>query len=109
MTITYSDAKKQEYENFKKNGGSITLEIDPEDISSTRDFETYQSIQPKLTTGFELPPTNLIHSRELQAEIQVHGSQWDYILCRVYLSGGNVIYKQKPNCKYEATCNIPAA
>lgn len=77
MTITYSDAKKQEYENFKKNGGSIILEIDPEDISSTRDFETYQSIQPKLTTGFELPPTNLIDSRELQAGIQVHGSQWD--------------------------------
>ena len=35
MTITYSDAKKQEYENFKKNGGSITLEIDPEAVSYT--------------------------------------------------------------------------
>jgi|JI10StandDraft_1071094.scaffolds.fasta_scaffold2816860_2 hypothetical protein len=35
MTITYSDAKKQEWENFKNKGGSITFEIDPEDISST--------------------------------------------------------------------------
>ncbi|QWF71825.1 hypothetical protein KEF85_04980 [Methylomonas paludis] len=41
MTITYSDDKKQEWEDFKKNGGSITFEIDPEDISSTRDFESY--------------------------------------------------------------------
>ena len=109
MTITYSDAKKQEWENFKKNGGSITFEIDPEDISSTKDFETYSSIQPKLTSGFELPPTSLINTPELQALIQVHGSQWDYILCRVYLSGGNVIYKKNPSGKYEATCNIPSA
>lgn len=109
MTITYSDAKKQEYENFKRNGGSITFEIDPEDITQTRDFETNPSIQPKLTTGFELAPTTLIHSPELQAEIQVHGSQWDYILCRVYLTGGKVIYRQKPNGKYEATCNVPSA
>ena len=109
MTITYSDAKKQEWENFKKNGGSITFEIDPEDITSTRDFETNPSIQPKLTTGFELPPTTLINTPELQALIQVHGSQWDYILCRVYLSGGNVVYKKKQNDKYEATCNISAA
>lgn len=108
MTITYSDAKRQEYENFKKNGGSITFEIDPEDITSTRDFETNPSIQPKLTTGFELAPTTLINSPELQAEIQVHGSQWDYILCRVYLSGGKVIYRKNPNGKYEATCNIPS-
>ena len=109
MAITYSDAKKQEWEDFKKNGGSITFEIDPEDISSTKDFETYPSIQPKLNTGFELPPTSLINTPELQALIQVHGSQWDYILCRVYLSDGNVIYKKKPNGKYEAICNIPAA
>lgn len=109
MTITYSDAKNQEWESFKKNGGSITFEIDPEDISSTKDFETYPSIQPKLTTGFELQPTSMINTPELQALIQVHGSRWDYILCRVYLSGGNVIYKKKQNGKYEATCNISAA
>lgn len=109
MAITYSDAKKQEWENFKNKGGSITFEIDPEDISSTKDFEAAPSVQPKLTTGFELPPTSLINTPELNALIQVHGSQWDYILCRVYLSGGNVVYKKQSNGKYAATCNVPAA
>jgi hypothetical protein len=107
MSITYSDAKKQEWEKFKKDGGSIIFEIDPEDISSNRGFEKEPSLQSKLTTGFELPPTSLVDSPELQALIQVHGSEWDYILCRIYLSGGKVIYKQLSNGKYEATCSIP--
>jgi len=107
MAITHSPAKQQEYENFKTNGGSITFEIDPTDISITREFESYPSIQPNLTTGFELPPTTLINLPELQASIQLHGSIWDYILCQVYNSGGNVIYKKMPNDKYEATCNVP--
>lgn len=106
MAITYFETKNQEWEDFKTNGGSITFEIDPEDISSTRDFETHTSIQPILTAGFELPPTSLINTLELQTLINVYGSHWDDILCSVYLSGGNVIYKKKPNGKYEATCNI---
>lgn len=109
MAITYSEPKKQEYEAFKKSGGSITFEIDREDISSTPDFENYESIKPKLNSGFELRPTTLINTPELQALIQVHGATWDYILCRVYLAGGNVIYKKLPSGKYEATCTIPAA
>lgn len=109
VAITCSNAKKVEWENFKKNGGSISFEIDPEDISSTREFETFPSIQPNLQTGFELPPTSLIDTPELQALIQVHGSEWDYILCRIYLAGGNVIYKQLPSGKYEAACSVPAA
>lgn len=108
MAITYSDDKKTEWEIFKINGGSICFEIDPEDISITKDFECLPSIQSKLASGFELPPTSLIDTPELQALIRVYGSQWDYILCRIYLAGGKVIYKKKPNGKYEATCNILA-
>ncbi|WP_421832546.1 hypothetical protein [Limnobacter sp.] len=106
MAITYSDNKKQQWEDFKKSGGSITFEIDAEDVSSTNDFETNPEIQSKLATGFELPPTTLIHSPGLQALIQVHGSQWDYILCRVYLAGGKVVYRKLPSGKYEAQCNV---
>lgn len=107
MTITYSDAKKDEWENFKKRGGSITFEIDPEDISRKREFETNSDIKPNLTIGFELPPTSLINTPELQALIEVHGSEWDYIFCRIYLAGGKVVYKQLPSGKYEATCTVP--
>jgi len=109
MAITYSEQKKKEWDNFKQNGGAITFEIDAEDISSNKGFETSSTIQPKLKTGFELPPTSLIESPELQALIQTRGSEWDYILCRIYLSKGNVVYKQLSNGKYEATCNVPSA
>lgn len=106
MAITYSDKKKAEWESFKKNGGSIVFEIDADDVSSNAEFEKYPEIQSKLATGFELPPTTLIHSPELQALIGVHGSQWDYILCRVYIAGGKVIYRKLLSGKYEATCNV---
>lgn len=109
MAITYSDDKKAEWERFKKEGGEISFEIDASDITSTMDFERNPLIQPKLRTGFELPPTSLIESPELQALIQVHGSDWDYILCRIYLAGGKVIYKQLENRKYEAICTVPVA
>jgi hypothetical protein len=106
MSITYTDVKKDEWEIFKKNGGSITFEIDGVDISANRDFETDPIIQSKLTTGFELPPTPLISSPDLQALIQVYGSEWDYIFCRIYISGGKVIYRKLANGKYEATCSV---
>lgn len=109
MAITYTDAKKTEFEEFKRNGGTISFEIDPEDISSNREFESDPALQSQLATGFELPPTSLIQTPELQALIQVHGSAWDYIFARVYLAGGKVIYKQKPNGKYDAICSIPAS
>ncbi len=108
MAITYSEEKMSEWENFKKNGGAITFEIDPTDISSTQEFEEFPSIKPNLSTGFELPPTSLINAPELQALIQGHGSEWDHILCRIYLAGGKVVYKKLPSGKYEANCTVPA-
>jgi len=105
MKIICSDTKQIEWDNFVKNGGSITFTITSEDICSNREFETSPSIKPNLKTGFELPPTSLINSPELQTQIQAHGSEWDNILCHVYLAGGNVIYKQISIGKYEATCN----
>ncbi|MBF7143266.1 MULTISPECIES: hypothetical protein [Pseudomonas] len=109
MGITYSAEKKQEWENFKTKGGMIKFEIDSTDISSTKEFETFPSIQPNLKTGFEIPPTTLIHSPELQALIQTGGSEWDYILCRIYLAGGKVTYRKLDGEKYEALCTVDIA
>ena len=105
MKIISSGTKETEWDNFKNNGGAITFTVDSKDICSNREFETSPSIQPDLQTGFELPPTSLINSPELQAKIMEQGSEWDNILCHVYLAGGNVIYKQISPGKYEATCN----
>lgn len=106
MAITYSDAKAIEWKAFKRNGGTIRFEIDAEDVARNRDFEKLPSLEPKLKTGFELPPTSLIDSPELKAAIRVYGSEWDSILCRIYLAGGRVIYKQQQNGKYEAICTV---
>ncbi|KGQ20768.1 hypothetical protein LF41_1308 [Lysobacter dokdonensis DS-58] len=107
MAITYSQQKQAEWNAFKANGGSITFEIDGTDISDDASFEKLPSLQSLLKTGFEIPPTPLIETAELQSLIQVHGSEWDYILCRIYLAGGRVIYLQLPNGQYEATCTVP--
>lgn len=81
--------KRQEWENFKISGGLIKFEIDSTDISSTKEFEAFPNIQPHLTTGFEIPPTTLIHSPELQALIQTGGSDWDEALCTVTTTSQN--------------------
>jgi len=109
MAITYTPQKHAEWNAFKANGGSITFEIDGTDISHDAAFEKLPSLQPQLTTGFEIPPTPLIETAELQALVQAHGSEWEYIFCRIYLAGGKVIYRQLGNGKYEATCTVPAA
>ncbi len=109
MAITYTAQKHAEWNAFKANGGSVTFEIDGTDISYDAAFEKLPSLQAKLSTGFEIPPTPLIETAELQALIQVHGSEWDYILCRIYLAGGKVVYRKLGNGKYEAVCTVPAA
>lgn len=109
MAITYSDEKKAEWEEFKRFGGEITFEIDATDINRDRSFERLPSIAPLLKTGFEIPPTSLIDSPELQALVQLHGSEWDYIFCRIYLAGGSVEYKQNSNGKYDAKCKVKLA
>ena len=109
MAITYTEQKHAEWKDFKANGGSITFEIDVTDISHDAAFEESSSLQGKLTTGFEVPPTPLIETAELQALIKFHGSEWDYILCRIYLAGGKVVYRKLGNGKYEAFCTVPSA
>lgn len=108
MAITYTAEKSAEWNAFKVKGGSIMFEIDRTDISHDAAFETLASLQSKLRTGFEIPPTSLIETPELQALIQLHGSEWDRILCRIYLAGGKVVYRQLENGKYEAVCTVSA-
>jgi hypothetical protein len=97
----------KEYDRFKSEGGDIVFTIDGTDISEKKEFEQFPSVIPKLQTGFELPPTTMIHAAELLAQIRVRGSEWDNILASVYLCGGKIIYKQIGGGKYEAHCSVP--
>ncbi|EGR0096971.1 hypothetical protein QX226_22740 [Vibrio vulnificus] len=109
MAVTVTENKKQEWDTFVSKGGNIEFEIDSSDISSNLEFETYPSISPNLESGFELPPTSMISTTELQAQIMLYGSDWDQILAFVYLHGGKVIYKKVAGGKYKANCSIPEA
>lgn len=44
MTITYTTQKAAEYEDFKKNGGTIAFEIDPEEISPSMPVSRNQKL-----------------------------------------------------------------
>lgn len=65
MAIACAAEKNEEWSAFKVNGGSIAFEIDRTDISHDAAFETLASLQSKLRTGFEIPPTSLIETPEL--------------------------------------------
>ncbi len=109
MSITFSVEKNAEWNAFKSSGGTIVFEIDGTDINRDLAFEREPYLKDRLSTGFEIPPTPLIETPALQALIQVHGSEWDFILCRIYLAGGNVVYRQLEGGKYEATCTVPTS
>lgn len=98
---------QEEFDLFMKNGGDIVLEIDPTDISQTREFEKFPSLVDKLDSGFELPPTTLIQAKELLAQIHLYGSEWDKIFATVYICGGKVFFKRVSEDKYQAVCMIP--
>ncbi len=101
MAIT--GVTREEFENFFKDGGKLTFTIDAEDISPDKSFEKFELIEPFLKTGFEINPiSNIAES----AKVAVFDDGWFGIWSNVYLSNGNVIFKQLDNGKYEALCEI---
>lgn len=105
--MTGFGSTQEQYEKFMKEGGDIVFEIDATDISKNREFESFDSIKPKLDTGFELPPTTMIHVADFLAAIRIHGDEWSNILVTIYLCGGKVVYKRISTDKYQAHCSVP--
>ena len=105
--MAVSGATTEAYYIFMEKGGDITFEIDATDISKDREFENFPQIKPKLKTGFEIPPTSMIHAVELLASIRMYGSDWDNIFASVYICGGKVIFKKISDNKYQAHCSTP--
>lgn len=104
MAVTGVSA--QEYQDFFTNGGNVTYNIESNDISDNADFENFETIKPNLKTGFELPPSSVIHSLESQVEIIRYGTEWTKIVARVYRNDGKIIYKKLDNGSFQADCSI---
>lgn len=105
MAIT--GINREQWSSFIQEGGELIAEIDPEDISEDRSFEQAPSIAKNLKTGFEIPPSPIVHDPEIGDMIEFLGEPWAHILAAVYRRGGSIIYRQLPNSRYEAKMTIP--
>lgn len=98
---------EDQYRDLLKRGGSLTFVIEAQDIASDNAFENYEVIKPDLHSGFELPPTSIIHEPEDAAQILLLGDSWTRVIAAVYRNGGKIIYKKLTNGHFEACCTIP--
>jgi len=97
---------RDEYRQFVEKGGTVSVEIDAEDISKNRSFEQSPLIKPYLMTGFELRPSTVIHDPKVAAEIYLYGDDWTKVITTVYRNGGSIIYKKLPNGRFQATMTM---
>ena len=101
------DSTTQEFQSFIKNGGSLTFTVDARDISVS-DFEELDSIKPILCSGFEIPPSLVIHDPLEKTVIHKYGDEWTNIVEEIYSRDGRIVYKKQPSGQFLATCTIPA-
>ncbi|ENN83692.1 MULTISPECIES: hypothetical protein [Rhizobium] len=85
------------------NGGVYTITIDASDIPVDARTETFPGVAPNLETGFELPPSSIIHDPVVANEILTKIDTWGQIQVLVYKRGGKIFYKKLPDGRYEAT------
>ncbi|MBY3215943.1 hypothetical protein HFO21_16505 [Rhizobium laguerreae] len=86
-----------------EHGGIYTIEIDASEIPMTAVEEAWEDIAPVLTSGFEMPPSTVIHDPVAANEILTKVDTWGQIVVLVYRHGGRVIYRKRPSGRYEAT------
>ncbi|MBW8301626.1 MAG: hypothetical protein K0M60_18680 [Hydrogenophaga sp.] len=85
------------------NGGVYTITIDASDIPMDARTEAFPGVAPNLETGFELPPSSIIHDPVMANEILAKIDTWGQIQVLVYKRGGKIFYKKLPDGRYEAT------
>lgn len=91
--------------DFFQNGGVLVYEVEANEIDeSNPNFYKLPAIQPKLSTGFELPPSEIINYSKDAAQIVVYGDDWTRFITRVYTAGGRIIYTQTRPDTYQAEC-----
>ncbi|MGY3942463.1 hypothetical protein [Aeromonas tecta] len=101
------DSTTQAFQDFIKDGGSLTFTVDARDISVS-DFEELDSIKPILCSGFEIPPSLVIHDPLKKEVIHQYGDEWTKVVKKVYGRGGRIVYQKQPSGQFLATCSIPA-
>ncbi|OHU97801.1 hypothetical protein BLA34_22005 [Ralstonia solanacearum] len=107
MAVT--GVSRQQYETFMRSGGTLTFRVEAHDIDNSDDgaFEQSPTIQPRLHTGFEIPPTSLImDDPKAYAEAWLHGDLWTRVIVRVYSQGGKIVYRKVAQGQYDAEASF---
>ncbi|EPL8955747.1 hypothetical protein ACP6ES_07730 [Klebsiella quasipneumoniae] len=94
-------------EEFFANGGTLEYEVDANEVDEGNpNFHQLPTIKPLLSTGFELPPTDVIYDAASAAQIILHSEGWTRIIYLVYTNGGKIIYTQISQDLYRAVCTL---
>jgi len=101
--MKYADDELKVIRGVIEHGGIYTIEIDASEIPITEVEEAWDSIAPVLTSGFEMPPSTIIHDPVTANEILTKVDTWGQIVVLVYRSGGRIIYKKLQSGRFEAT------
>ncbi|MFG0435090.1 hypothetical protein [Enterobacter hormaechei] len=93
--------------DFFANGGTIEYEVDANEVDETNPkFYELPTIKPKLHTGFELPPSTVIHEPNTAHLITAAGNNWTRFIAKIYRMNGKIIYTQITQDLYRAVCTI---
>ncbi|MGB3251657.1 hypothetical protein [Buttiauxella gaviniae] len=91
--------------DYCKNGGVLEFELDALEVGgNSNEFETFHSLKYKLHTGFELPPTVIIHDPEILALIMASCDSWTKFHAYTYARKGSIVYKRLHSGLYNARC-----
>ncbi|MEN4658739.1 hypothetical protein E1N66_12295 [Pantoea allii] len=92
-------------QDYFTNGGILEYEVDALEIGgSSTEFESYESLKDHLDSGFEIPPSFIIHEPSVLAQILALADFWTRIHAYTYAKGGRVVYTRQPSGLYHAKC-----
>lgn len=83
------------------NGGTYVMTIDADDMAMSDDV--VEALGDTIKSGFEMRPTTLIYDDASAIEILSLADGFTVVPVRVYRAGGNVIYKQLDDGRFETT------
>lgn len=105
--MAISGVSHEQYTQYLSAGGTLTFQLDANDIEPGAGFEKSPLISPFLDTGFELKPTPIIESPPDAAQLLLHGESWVRVVVFTYRRGGSIVYRRISPGRYEAVVSSP--
>jgi len=105
--VAISGVSENQYREYLSGGGTLTFQLDADDIEPGAGFEQSPLLAPFLDTGFELKPSPVIESPPDAVQLLLHGDSWVRVLVHTYRRGGSIVYRRISPGRYSATVCAP--